>query len=200
MNRAMTSRESILGRLRQADVVPVELPASPLQGIQYHDPVDQFQKSLEFVGGRVVRVPPDSTWQACLAALPVTTAATRICSAVPDLGLPHLSVNSLPDPHACHDIDLFVGIGHFGVAENGAVWVTDTQLRHRVLYFLCQHLVLLVPQSQIVHNLHEAYARLSFVSNDFGAFISGPSKTADIEQSLVIGAHGARSLTILLHA
>lgn len=70
--------------------------------------------------------------------------------------------------------------------------------RHRVIYFLTQHLVLVVPASQLVNNMYEAYNRISFGGPSYGVFISGPSKTADIEQSLVIGAHGARSLTVFL--
>ncbi|MCU0983250.1 MAG: LUD domain-containing protein, partial [Pirellulaceae bacterium] len=69
---------------------------------------------------------------------------------------------------------------------------------HRVLFFIVQHLVLIVPADRVLHNLHEAYGQLRFDRPEFGLFISGPSKTADIEQSLVIGAHGARSLTVFL--
>jgi L-lactate dehydrogenase complex protein LldG len=95
-------------------------------------------------------------------------------------------------------VDFAILPGKFGVAENGAVWVSDERVRHRVIYFLAQHLALVVPADQIVNNMHEAYEPLRFDGPGFGTFISGPSKTADIEQSLVIGAHGARSLTVLL--
>ena len=69
---------------------------------------------------------------------------------------------------------------------------------HRAIFFITQHLALVVPAEQMVHNLHEAYARISLGTSSLGVFISGPSKTADIEQSLVIGAHGPRSLTVFL--
>ena len=69
---------------------------------------------------------------------------------------------------------------------------------HRAIYFIAQHLVLVVPREALLDHLHQAYERLSFAGAGYGLFISGPSKTADIEQSLVIGAHGARSLTVLL--
>ena len=88
--------------------------------------------------------------------------------------------------------------GEFAVAENGAVWVTDAKLKHRVPFFLSQHLALIVPAGEVINNMHDAYERLSFGGPRFGAFISGPSKTADIEQSLVIGAHGPRSHVVFL--
>ena len=88
--------------------------------------------------------------------------------------------------------------GEFGVAENGAIWLTEDALPHRVAPFICQHLVINV--KKIVPHMHAAYEELGKVNSGFGLFLAGPSKTADIEQSLVIGAHGARSLTIVINS
>jgi L-lactate dehydrogenase complex protein LldG len=88
--------------------------------------------------------------------------------------------------------------GEFGVAENGAIWLTEDALPHRVAPFICQHLVINV--KKIVPHMHAAYEELGKVNSGFGLFLSGPSKTADIEQSLVIGAHGARSLTVVVNS
>jgi L-lactate dehydrogenase complex protein LldG len=46
--------------------------------------------------------------------------------------------------------------------------------------------------------MHEAYRRIKFNDYGYGTFISGPSKTADIAQVLVMGAQAARSATVLL--
>ena len=95
----------------------------------------------------------------------------------------------------------------FGVAENGCVWIPQ-QMKEKAVCFISENLVILLPKSQIVNNMHEAYARLSkrdsksgidlFDEYGYGSFISGPSKTADIAQVLVMGAQAARSATILL--
>ena len=88
--------------------------------------------------------------------------------------------------------------GAFAVAENGAVWLPTAGLKHRGVFVVTEHLALAVPAGEIVNDLHEAYRRISFPGAGFGTFISGPSKTADIEQALVIGAHGARTCTVFL--
>ena len=130
-------------------------------------------------------------------------AAKRKVSLVPGAGTSNLDLAAVEDPHELESMDFAILPGHFGVAENGAIWVTDHGLRHRVIYFITQHLALVIKADQIVHNMHQAYEKLT-ESGDanygrpvreraFGTFISGPSKTADIEQSLVIGAHGPRS-------
>lgn len=101
-------------------------------------------------------------------------------------------------PSDLNDIDLAIIPGQMGVAENGAIWVSEAECPHRVLPFITQHLILTLYKDQLVWNLHEAYQQIKIDATGFGVFIAGPSKTADIEQSLVIGAQGARSLTIIL--
>ncbi|OYY05809.1 MAG: hypothetical protein B7Y76_00590, partial [Sphingobacteriia bacterium 35-40-5] len=85
-----------------------------------------------------------------------------------------------------------------GVAENGAMWISEKQMVNRLLPFICQHLVIVLNPGGLVNNMHEAYRQINATANGFGVFIAGPSKTADIEQNLVIGAHGARSLRVYL--
>lgn len=109
-----------------------------------------------------------------------------------------VSLSQINSGHDLNDLELTVLKGELGVAENGAIWVQIDDLEHRSSLFICQHLVILLKKSTIVHHLHEAYDRINFEGSDYGLFISGPSKTADIEQALVIGAHGPRSCTVIV--
>ena len=95
-------------------------------------------------------------------------------------------------------LDVVILKGQLGVAENGAIWLTDKDCVERVLPFITQDLVLLVDRKTLVGNMHDAYAVMGTQNPDYGVFIAGPSKTADIEQSLVIGAHGPRSLQVFV--
>lgn len=88
------------------------------------------------------------------------------------------------------NVDVAIVNGSFGVAENGAVWLTEDQMIDRAVPFLCKHLVLVISENDIVANMHGVYDRIGNDEYGFACFIAGPSKTADIEQSLVIGAHG----------
>lgn len=102
------------------------------------------------------------------------------------------------DPHSFEDVELAVIKAHFAVAENGAVWLTEQVMGQRIIPFICQHLAVVVEASAIVPTMHEAYARIGQADYGFGVFIGGPSKTADIEQALVMGAHGPISMTVFI--
>ncbi len=195
----MSSRASILAALRAATPPAVELPALPTQGQRFDDPIAQFAQSLAGVGGRCERVPSTESLRTAVAALPVVAQAKKVASEVPEAHPGNVALGAIDDPHLLADVDVAIIRGQFAVAENGAVWVPAKGLgRRQALPFIAQHLILVVDPLDVVHTLHEAYARLRFEGPGFGLFISGPSKTADIELALVIGAHGARSTVVFL--
>ena len=169
VQETMSTRDQILRKMEALD--PVNHPGDFKGSSEDFD----FKASLEVVGARVLTV----------EALENEFPGRRRYEKTLD-GLSLAEVEVL-------EID-----GEFGVAENGAIWLTEEALPHRVAPFICQHLVINV--SKIVPNMHAAYEELKKPNSSFGLFLAGPSKTADIEQSLVIGAHGARSLTVVIRA
>lgn len=89
--------------------------------------------------------------------------------------------------------------GRFAVAENAAVYVDAADLRVRNDVVRAEHLVVVVPAHAVVPTMHEAMRAIPSGST-CGWFLSGPSKTADIEQSLVFGAQGSRTHTVIFDA
>jgi L-lactate dehydrogenase complex protein LldG len=191
----MSSKSEILKALRAGRAESAPLPELQGNWIRYDDPYAQFATMVEAVGGRCVRVANAQLIAPWLAAQPTFAAAKQFVSFVPQVA-GNVQLDAIDDPHQTETVDWAVMPGQFGVAENGAIWVTDAGVRHRAIYFIVQHLALVLPSQALVHNLHEAYQQIAVGGSSLGLFISGPSKTADIEQSLVIGAHGPRSLTV----
>ena len=193
-----SSRDQILARLRS--VLPESAPLPDLPPIgpwqTFEDPYARFCEVLESVGGICIRVPTLAAAHEQLNQIAAWNDAKVRLSVVDGVGDSNVDLSSIDDPHELENVDFAVVRGQFAVAENGAIWVTDDTVKHRVLYFLPQRLAMVIPASEVVHNMHEAYGRLGIGKHTFAAFVSGPSKTADIEQSLVIGAHGARALTV----
>ena len=194
----MTSRDVILASLRRNAPPAAPSPAKPA-ATTYADPEKQFADAFVSVGGKFVRVPNLAAIDAELQTLEPYSQAHKIASLVANVGRPNIDLSAFKDQHELEGIDVAIIPGEFGVAENGAVWVPGSTLGpHRAIFVVTQHLALVVQAGQIVHNMQEAYDRIRFERPGFGVFISGPSKTADIEQALVIGAHGARSCTLFL--
>lgn len=193
----MSSREKILAAIRQNKPGLQPLPERIAFGQRPDDVTGQFKTVLQAIGATVVEVAnPDEVRAHVREAFP---DFTNVAVSVPDLAdLADFSL-SVTDPHDLEHVNLAVLAGAFGVAENGAVWLSEAEMGpHRVLPFVTQHLVLVVAKENLLASMHEAYERIRVNDTGFGVFIAGPSKTADIEQSLVIGAHGARSLLVVL--
>jgi len=151
---------------------------------------DEFVKNLKTAGADVLEVEKDRV-EATIASL---------WSDAPDFNKPEIRAEygaSCP-LEKLDKVENLVLQGNFGVAENGAIWLEDKDMPNRLLPFITQHLILRLDAKSIVATMQDAYRQMDLKETGFGVFISGPSKTADIEQSLVYGAHGAKELTVLL--
>jgi L-lactate dehydrogenase complex protein LldG len=192
----MSSREKILATVKKNQPEGNSLPTILSSSIAIQDLVQRFQTVLTTIGGLVVEV---NDWTKVKDHIQLNFAESkRIVSTISDLATVTGVTDFKNDSHLLEDVDLAILQGHFGVAENGAIWITEDQMGNRVLPFITQHLALVIRKNEIVSTLHNAYDRIETMNYNFGTFIAGPSKTADIEQSLVLGAHGAKSMTVFL--
>lgn len=164
----------------------------------YEDVLEKFCLMATGIGSRVFKVKNFDEIRSVIQS--VFSTESRKIASFSELGdIADVSEYlTQKDPHSFEDVELAIFKAHFGVAENSALWITEDLVGHRVLPFICQHLAMVVSSTSLVDNMHDAYDRIADADYGYGAFISGPSKTADIEQSLVLGAHGPRSLTIFL--
>lgn len=189
----MSARDNILNRLRVVAAAEVAKPQIDVEPIRFEDSVAHFVEMVKAVGGEVTEL--QGSLLETLVALGIDTA--NLVSSLDELLGKALNPDSVADVHELGGNYTAVACGRVAVAENGAVWV-PVEGRRRAHLFACQHLVLVVSKAEVVDTMHDAMARISLDDIAYGAFISGPSKTADIEQALVMGAHGAMRATVIL--
>ncbi|RAV99257.1 LutC/YkgG family protein [Pseudochryseolinea flava] len=189
------SRDKMLLAIREA--LPKEATAIPdyQPSATSFDVVQKFIDTLVGIGGAVIKV---SSLSVVNDYVIKHFSGQRVVSLVQ--GVDSYATTLEADPHLLENVALTVVPGAFGVAENGAVWITDGSMGDRALPFIANNLAMIISAQDIVPTLHEAYQRIGADGYNFGTFIAGPSKTADIEQSLVLGAHGPKSNTIFLLA
>ncbi|GIU18860.1 LUD domain-containing protein [Shewanella sp. MBTL60-007] len=188
----MSSKHDILNALKSAAIAPQAMPVIKVEP-RIDDLVGQFETSLNTVAGTLHREGGLAKLQAQVDEH--IAQGMQIISMVEGIKGNREVTDTA---HQLRDIDYAVIPGDLGVAENGAIWVNNKNLGHRVTPFICENLFLVLDSSTIVANMHQAAGKLTLDSGEFGTFIAGPSKTADIEQALVVGAHGACSLNVYL--
>jgi L-lactate dehydrogenase complex protein LldG len=195
----MSSRATILDKIKANK--PEVLPLPSIQSDLFDENLERlahFKKMVEAVGGNVIEgISYDTIHDQTEKIYPNCTAKYSTSKNSGDFN--SVDLETIQKPQDLEHLDLLLLEGEFGVVENGAVWLSHDDLPIRVLPFITKHLVLLLDQSKLVSNMHTAYQQLNDQNFDYGLFLSGPSKTADIEQSLVIGAQGAMSLTVILY-
>ena len=199
----MSARDEILARVRGAVAHRAAAP-EPFEPARRRADFAAFAAQLGAAGGRA------------LGPLSAPDAAARVAdlcrSWAPDgrvlasdaallqLGSgPWRPIPADVSPHALADVSVAILCGALGVAENGAVGLDGREARPRALAVLCERLVLLLESRRLVPDLHAALAQLpeGALAQPHFTFVAGPSKTADIEGELVLGAHGARELVVV---
>lgn len=189
----MSSREKILNQVKQHQPTGFELPEDYRYYPTIQNTVDYFTTVLKNIGGQVYLV---SNHQAIIDNIRQHYSTGRI---VTNMGWNEFeTIDTSVEPQSLQNVSLTILTSKLGVAENGALWLDDSVCPVRALPFISENLDVVIEAKNIVNTMHEAYNQLQGNTYGFGTFIAGPSKTADIEQSLVLGAHGSRSMQVFI--
>lgn len=193
----MSSKAEILKKIKQNQpALKTDLPDLKLLGSEQFDILATYKTVLKNIGGDAVEV---ADYAEIIQYIKTNyETEKRIITTVPELAEIALLDWKNEDPHTLQNVELTIVKAHFGVAENSALWVTDDVLGQRAAPFIAQYLAIIVHKKDIVATMQQAYDRIGNQEYGFATFIAGPSKTADIEQSLVLGAHGARGLIVFI--
>lgn len=194
----MSSREDILQNIRRATSIRYEKPDLTLleaHALIYRDRIEQFYAMMKQVGGEAILLEEGVDLNELIRES--YPEARRIASNLSCITCATFNPDDVHNPAELNGTDLAVIYGRIGVAENAAVWI-EQDVKQRAVYFISEKLLILLDKNNIVSNMHEAYRWIDTGKYGFGVFISGPSKTADIEQALVVGAHGARDVMVVL--
>lgn len=214
------AREAILARIAGQLGKPAEsagLGAAPARAtIPAAERYEAFRARLESVGGRVQRVADLAAARAALLAILRASGARRLF--VSDAALVGRLVGGIPrelelelvgpfDPRA-RQLEAEVGLStaQWGLAETGTLVLESARENHRQASLLPPIHVVLLPAEAILGTLGEGLAAVQDgapgstrrPASRTITFITGPSRTADIELTLVVGVHGPGALHVLV--
>jgi len=215
----MNSRDTILQRLRNRSGGELSAPDCDFAVLQrpsssVAERVNQFQKIIESVHGEVHRCTRES-WIAQLvdilssrsARSLLIPAAHQIGRALRDSGredLPELLIYDEPieswQPHLFNEVDASITSTRGGIAETGSLILWPTPNEPRLMSLVPPIHIAVLEASELYTTFHEAMHAQNWASGmpTNALLVSGPSKTADIEQTLAYGVHGPKELIILV--
>lgn len=188
------NKEELLGKLRRNTMHQFDMPEASIDGIKYENTIEQFIETSHKVGSEVIEAKAGEDLNELIRK--VYPEAQVLASNIKGIKV-DLNPDMVSEAQDLNGTDVGIVEGDIAVAENGCVWVPQT-MKERVVCFVSENLVILVHRDKIVNNMHEAYRRIHMTEYGYGCFISGPSKTADIEQALVMGAQAARGVTVII--
>ncbi len=188
------NKEELLSKLRRNTIQQFDMPETSIDGIKYENTIEQFIEMSHKVGSEIIEAKAGEDLNELIRkAYP---EAQVLASNVKGIKV-NLNPDMVSEAQDLNGTDVGIVEGDIAVAENGCVWVPQT-MKERVVCFVSENLVILVHRDKIVNNMHEAYRRIHMTEYGYGCFISGSSKTADIEQALVMGAQAARGVTVII--
>ena len=209
----MTSKDNILGKLRRNTRETYDMPDLSFKKLAFADPVAEYIKqTTTTAGAKLIEAKEgDDLSELIRQAYPDAKVVSTNVSGITAEGLSKAygrqvelrSPDTVETAQQLDGTDVGVLQGGVACAENACVWIPQT-MKERAVCFISEYLVILVSRSNIVSNMHQAYKWLEDIQCSaqgdvpYGTFISGPSKTADIEQSLVYGAQAACGVTVIL--
>jgi L-lactate dehydrogenase complex protein LldG len=190
-----SAREAILAAVRESRPPAVVRPEPLRPSAQVTSGLsraDTFIAAAIAAGAAVVLAPPSDVGRIVAGAVGDAESVLSYLAGIVS------TVSPSGDPHDLDSLDVLVCESSLGVAENGAVWIATGDTVLRAALFLAARVVIVVREARLVDDLHKAYEQIDVRGSVYGAFVAGPSKTADIEQALVVGAHGPKALTLVL--
>jgi len=191
-----SSRDAMLKAIKQNQPAFIEAPSIPAFVPYFDNVLQKYIDILKGIGGRVYLV---DNYDEILQKIEADFAgAKRIVSFQHAFSAIAEIPDTNSDPHGFENVDVCITTSPLAVAENGAVWISDKEMPVRALPFIAQSLVAVIHKNSIVPTMHDAYKIIADEAYGFATFIAGPSKTADIEQSLVLGAHGPKMMTVFI--
>ena len=192
----MNTRDKILEAVLKNQPAPTPLPDISMFKGDATDVVEKYIDVFKTIGGSAFLADNITAIKTILREQFDFTK--RVLTTLPELADVAELLSTSADVHSLENIELAIIKAQFAVAENGAVWLTEDLMGQRIIPYICQHLAVIVNADTIVATLHEAYEIIGEGDYGFAGFIGGPSKTADIEQALVLGAHGPLSMTVFI--
>lgn len=216
----MSSRDTILQRLRNRSGGTLSAPECDFSVLKRPDwstaeRLDRFEQMIESVHGEVHRCTEDS-WVDRLAEVLTTRGARnllipkehsiglRLRTEAQREDLPNLLIYDEPieswQSVLFNDVDASITSTRGGIAETGSLILWPTPDEPRLMTLVAPIHIAVLRADELYTTLHDAMRAQNWASGmpTNALLISGPSKTADIEQTLAYGVHGPKELIVLV--